>query len=83
MSGHDEPTDIDTTDPQYRERQERAWELAEYIQKHPSRLGLRDRVAVLSQLPPDELEAIMPLVEEWLAQFDWQGFDQKFQDGTT
>jgi hypothetical protein len=71
VSDHFDLPSVDLDDD--RERQEHAHELATYIKAHPApNHALRARVAVLSHVGEDELDRLLPAVEQWLEQFDWQ-----------
>ena len=60
-------------DDDQKEREEHAHELATYIRAHPApNHSLRSRVKVLSHVGEDELDRLLPAVEQWLDQFEWQ-----------
>jgi hypothetical protein len=60
-------------DDDQKQREEHAYELAEYLRKHPSpNHSLRQRAAVLSHVGEDELDRLMPEIDYWLELFDWQ-----------
>jgi len=60
-------------DDDQKQREEHAYELAEYLRKHPSpNHSLRDRVKVLSHVSEEELDRLLPEVIYWLELADWQ-----------
>ena len=60
-------------DDDQKQREEHAYELADYIRKHPApNHSLRSRVKVLSHVGEDELDRLLPEVEYWLELADWQ-----------
>jgi hypothetical protein len=72
MSDHFDMPDHPYDDDQ-KQREEHAYELAEYIFKHPVRhIPLRSRVRVLAHVGDTALDRLVPAVERWLEQFKWQ-----------
>jgi hypothetical protein len=76
MSDHfdmpDQPQSGETDDQ--KQREEHAYELADYIRKHPTAQDLRYRVAVLTgkNFADEELDRLMPEIHYWLELADWQ-----------
>ena len=72
MSDHFDMPDHPYDDDQ-KQREEHAYELADYIRKHPApNHSLRARVKVLSHVGEEELDRLLPEVEYWLDLADWQ-----------
>jgi len=60
-------------DDDQKQREEHAYELAEYLRAHPSpNHSLRQRAAVLSQASEAELDRLLPEIQYWLDLFEWQ-----------
>jgi hypothetical protein len=63
------------TDEARKELLEQAYELADYIHKHPTAQHLPYRVAVLTgtNFADPEIDPLVDEVEKWLEQFEMQG----------
>ena len=60
-------------DDDQKQREEHAYELADYIDKHAApNHSLRDRIKALSHVGEEELDRLVPEVEYWLELFQWQ-----------
>lgn len=76
MCDHFDMPDANYDDEQ-KEREEAAYEIAVYIDKHPApNHPLAKRVEVLTQVGEPELSRLLIEVEYWLDLFEWQRKDR-------